>query len=80
MKADTDSPEENAFELDGLVIKTKAASGKAPSKKAPKRRKAELFARITERHSALLAKTKCVPASILFHHLMMYSITVFNRR
>jgi hypothetical protein len=77
MKADTDQ-EENAFD-DSVVIKTKVASGKAPSKKAAKRRKAELFARITEHHCVLLADVKHAPAVILFHYLMMYSVTVFNR-
>jgi hypothetical protein len=70
-------PEENAFD-EGVVIKKKTTSSKAPSRKTTKRRKAELFARITERHCMLLADVKHAPAVILFCHLMMYSVTVFH--
>jgi hypothetical protein len=79
MKTETD-PEENAFELGGLVAKPTAASSKtAPSRRAAPRPKAELFARITRRHSALLADVDRVSTVIIFHHLMMHSVKVYHR-
>jgi hypothetical protein len=72
-------PEENAFELDGLIIKPKVASAgaKASTKPAP-RPPVELFARITRRHCALLANERGCDI-IIFNHLMIHSVTSFNR-
>jgi hypothetical protein len=73
-------PEENAFELDGLVIKPKATSGKATRGATPRasRPKNELFARITEWHDVRLIKVKSRTTIILFHYLIRHSIKVFN--
>lgn len=72
--------EENAFELDGLVVKPK--TGKTSPKathKASSRSKKDLFARITKRHCTLLATVER-PATAwpIFCHLMMCSVKVFN--
>jgi hypothetical protein len=72
-------PEQNAFELDGLIVKPDATSdgAKAFTKAAP-RPTVELFARITRRHCALLANERGCDI-IIFNHLMIHSVTSFNR-
>ena len=76
-------PEENAFELDDLVIKPdKLSTSSKPTKRSPKapgRPQGELFARITRRHCALLANVDRISTVIFFNHLMMCSIKEFNR-
>ena len=71
-------PEENAFELDDLVIQPSALSTsiKTPPKAVPRK---ELFARITKRHCKLLAGVDRVSTVILFHYLMICSIQAYNR-
>jgi hypothetical protein len=72
-------PEENAFELDGLTIKPNATlAGAKPSTKVVLRPAVELFARITKRHCALLANERGCDI-IIFNHLMICSVTSFNR-
>jgi hypothetical protein len=72
-------PEENAFELDSLIVKPNATSGGTKaSTKAAARPTVELFARITRRHCALLANERGCDI-IIFNHLMIYSVTSFNR-
>lgn len=78
-----DEAEENAFELDGLVIKPEAAGGKvarrASKLRAPSRSKKDLFAMVTKRHCALLANVeRPAIAWPLFCHLMMCSVRAFN--
>jgi hypothetical protein len=71
-------PEENEFTLEGLVASRGTTSAARAAPKAAHKR-GELFARITERHSALLAGVKGVHPVILFHYLMMYSVKAFHR-
>ncbi len=72
-------PEENAFELNGLIVKPSATSaGAKASTKAALRPPVELFARITKRHCALLANERGCNI-IIFNHLMIYSVKSFNR-
>jgi hypothetical protein len=53
------------------------ATTNAPRKASPRPR-GELFARITERHCALLAGVEGPSTVILFNYLMMYSVRVFH--
>ena len=71
-------PEENAFELDGLVIQPSALStGTKTSPQAVPRK--ELFARITKRHCKLLAGVDRISTVLFFHYLMMCSVQAYNR-
>jgi hypothetical protein len=83
MSAESDGPEENAFELDGLIARPKTANSKAAPKaelsRPRKPRRKELFARITRRHCMLLVNVERISTVILFNHLMMYSVKVFHR-
>ncbi len=72
-------PEENAFELDGLIAKSGSTSaGNKASTNPARRPTVELFARITKRHCALLANERGCDI-IVFNHLMIHSVKSFNR-
>jgi hypothetical protein len=72
--------EENAFELDGLVVKPKIGktSPKAAHKAAARPRR-ELFAPVMEWHDDRLLKVTRLATVILFHYLMRRSVRESNR-
>ena len=69
--------EPNDFGPD-LFVKTEEPAVKA-SRKASPRRKAELFARITERHFEMLASVERSSSIIIFGLLMIHSVKMFHR-
>ena len=69
--------EPNDFGPD-LFVKTEGPAVKAWRKTSP-RRKAELFARITERHFAMLAGVERSSSIIMFGLLMIHSVKMFHR-
>ena len=62
-----------------IFVKTEGDPADKASRKAAPRPKAELFARITERHCVLLADVESPSSIVVFGLLMIHSVKMFHR-
>jgi hypothetical protein len=79
---DKANPEDNAFELDGLVVKSEANPADSRDNRAvlkPTHQDDKLFSRITEWHWDRLANSSSVSTVHFFGRLMIESVKEHRR-